>query len=281
MSIRSILVQLDLRAAAPQRIEFAAELARRHEAHLVGVAATGWLEVMSAYSEAIATTAVWDAAEASLREQAEAAVERFRQIVDRVGVPSFESRIDDADEASAMTLAARYCDLSVLTQTDPDEGKGAGGRSTPAEVLLHSGRPVLLLPYAGTLPAQPLRRVLVGWDASREAARALHDALPLLRQAGNVEIVVFESPVEFEHSHGDLPGADIGLWLARHGVKVLVTRQYTDMALGESILSYAADTGADLIVAGGYGHLRFRETVFGGVTRTLLRSSPVPVLLSH
>lgn len=177
--------------------------------------------------------------------------------------------------------AARYCDLTVMTQHDPDDEHAFRAPHLAADVLLQSGRPVLVLPYAGDGVFAPPRRVLVGWNASREAARALRDALPLLRGAANVEVAVFETPEDVDLDHGDVPGADIGLWLARHGVKVEVRYVPTGVGAGEALLSHAADMGADLIVAGGYGHSRLREAVLGGVTRTLLSSSPVPVLLSH
>src|SRR5437899_1466488 len=96
-----------------------------------------------------------------------------------------------------------------------------------------------------------------------------------------VQVLVFEAPQEVDPRHGDLPGADIGQWLARHGVRVEVARVATTVPVGEAMLSTAADLQADLIVIGGYRHSRFRETMLGGVTRTLLRSSPLPVLMSH
>jgi len=103
----------------------------------------------------------------------------------------------------------------------------------------------------------------------------------MLKAATHVEVVVFEAPEDVGLQHSEVPGADIGLWLARHGVAVEVQYIPAQVAAGEALLSHAADISADLIVAGGYGHSRFREAVLGGVTRTLLRSSPVPVLLSH
>jgi nucleotide-binding universal stress UspA family protein len=180
-----------------------------------------------------------------------------------------------------MALHARYGDLTVVTQVDPERWVTNEAPQMPQQVLMNSGRPLLVLPYAGELSLPLATNVLVGWDASREAARALADALPLLRRAGNVQVAVFEAPQEVEPRHGDLPGADIGQWLARHGVHVDVARIATSVPVGEALLSRAADLQADLIVIGGYGHSRWRETMPGGVTRTLLRSSPVPVLMSH
>ena len=148
------------------------------------------------------------------------------------------------------------------------------------EVLLACGRPVLFVPYAGRF-AQVGKRVLIAWNASREAARAVGDALPLLARADTVDVVAFD-PDSTASDHGEVPGADIGLFLARHGVKVSVARQSgTGIDVGAQILSRAADNGSDLIVMGGYGHARLREFVLGGATRTLLESMTVLVLMSH
>ena len=281
MGIRSILVHLDHREHAAKRVATAAALARRHEAHLVGLAPTGWVMMPADATGTLGAAQYEEATMRILRERAEASVRRFKAEAESLGVASYEARVEASDVGNAMMLAARYCDLTVVTQTEPDEWVTTQSPQMPQEVLLHSGRPVLVLPYAGDCAIPDHARVLVGWDASREAARAMHDALPFMKRAANVQIAVFEAPEDVDRRHGDLPGADIGLWLARHGVKVEVTHVPTSVAVGEALLSHAADVSADLIVAGGYGHSRLRETVLGGVTRTLLRSSPVPVLLSH
>lgn len=289
MGIRSILVHLDNRKHAQERVAVAAALARQFDAHLVGVAPTGWVMLPPDPTGAIGLEAYQQAAMDNLREQAEGCVRRFAEQAERLGVTSCEGRVEVDYAGSAMRLAARYCDLTVVTQADPDELPVAQSPHMPQEVLLNSGRPLLVLPFVGHLagspagecPVAPAARVLVGWNGSREATRALHDALPLLKAAGLVEVAVFDSAEDAEARHGSLPGADIGLWLARHGVNVDVRFVPTVAAAGEALLSHAADMQADLIVAGGYGHSRLMETVLGGVTRTLMRSSPVPVLLSH
>jgi nucleotide-binding universal stress UspA family protein len=281
MSIRSILVHLDNRRHADARIAVAAALARQFDAHLVGVAPTGWIVLPGDPSGTLGLAAYQEAAMDNLREQAEACVRHFAEQAESLGVNSCEGRVEVDYAGSAMRLAARYCDLTVVTQTDPDEQPSAQSPHMPQDVLLNSGRPLLVLPFAGDCSVAPAARILVGWNGSREAARAMHDALPLMKAATRVEVAVFDSAEDVDGRLGDLPGADIGLWLARHGVNVEVKFVPTDAAAGEALLSHAADMGAHLIVAGGYGHSRFLETVLGGVTRTLMSSSPVPVLLSH
>ncbi len=121
---------------------------------------------------------------------------------------------------------------------------------------------------------------MVAWNATRESVRAVVDALPLLKQASAVEVVVFNAD-RATGEHGQEPGADIGLYLARHGVKVTVHDDVTAIDVGNSLLSRAADWGSDLIVMGAYGHSRLRQMFLGGVSDTVIKSSPVPVLMSH
>jgi nucleotide-binding universal stress UspA family protein len=139
---------------------------------------------------------------------------------------------------------------------------------------------VLVVPKIGAL--SPIgKTVMVCWNASRESARAATDALPLLHAAEKVIVLVIDPEISAD-GHGQEPGADVALWLARHGVKVTVQRDVAaDAKVGETILSRAADFGADLIVMGIYGHSRLREFVLGGASRTLLESMTVPVLMSH
>jgi len=282
MAIRSILVHLDHRASASDRVAFAAALALQHDAHLIGLAPTGWVNVPTDdMNNTVGVQEYMRATMKLLREQADGSVKHFKTQVEGLGVASYEARVEATDSATAMARAARYCDLSIVTQSVPDEWVTTQSPQMPQEVLLQSGRPVLVLPYAGRPVMKAAARMLVAWNGSREAARALHDALPLLKLAAKVQVVAFEAPAELDRRHAELPDHDIGPWLARHGVKAEVARLATRIAVGETLLSHAADIGADLIVAGGYGHSRLRETLLGGVTRTLLSSSPVPVLFSH
>ena len=149
----------------------------------------------------------------------------------------------------------------------------------PETVALTTGRPVLVVPFIGAKP--PGKIVLLCWNASREAARAAADALPFLKAAQKVIVLVVNPTVSAE-GHGEEPGADAAAWLARQGVKVTVQRDVApDADVGGLILSRAADHDADLIVMGIYGHSRMREMVLGGASRTLLASMTVPVLMSH
>jgi nucleotide-binding universal stress UspA family protein len=144
--------------------------------------------------------------------------------------------------------------------------------------LFDSGRPVLVIPYIQR-EGFKLDRVMVCWDGSRSAARAVADALPLLVRAKQVEIVLVSSePAKSD----EIPGADIAHHLARHGLKVELRRIVSaDVDATNMLLSHAADIGSDFLVMGGYGHSRLREFVLGGVTRGMLASMTLPTLMSH
>jgi nucleotide-binding universal stress UspA family protein len=147
-------------------------------------------------------------------------------------------------------------------------------------VALLTGRPIFVVPYTGTF-TNIGRKVLVGWDASREATRAVHDAMPLLAGASSVTVITIDAK-ETEDGHGEIPGADIALHLARHGVSANVERTVSaDVGIGNTLLSRANDLEADLLVMGAYGHSRVHELLLGGATRTVLAGMTLPVLMAH
>jgi nucleotide-binding universal stress UspA family protein len=146
--------------------------------------------------------------------------------------------------------------------------------------MLNCARPVLIVPYAGRFPHVG-SNVLIAWDGSMEATRAVTNAIPLLKRAKNVSVVLFNPSSAPPDVHGEQPGADIALYLARHDIKIEVMQQHTEFDVGNALLSLAADMRADLLVMGGYGHTRFREVLLGGVTMTMLNTMTIPVLMSH
>jgi nucleotide-binding universal stress UspA family protein len=210
-------------------------------------------------------------------ERATAALARFEEIATRIGVPH-EQRRHDLDEYSGLCLQARYADLLVLGQADPEDHEEGGLLlDLPEQVLMHGGRPVLLVPRSGSF-TPPARHALVAWNGSREAARAVSAALPLLQQVGQVTLAVLGAS---QGDHGEEPGADIALYLARHDIKVDVLVQPRPADAGKAILALASELGADLLVMGAYGHSRWREMVLGGATRGVLAQATLPVLLMH
>lgn len=280
MAFKTILVHVDCGARSADRLDLGMQLAGAAGAHCVGLFALSSPRIPS-YARAEAGNMIAEA-EARFRDAAALTAGRvFDAAVTRNGSSLSEWRVSGRDALGAVLLSARYADLVVVGQHDA-ELEGATGVSADFvdELVLAAGRPVMVLPYAGRFPTVG-RTILVAWNASREAARAVTDAMPMLQQADRVQVVAFD-PGKGGADHGDIPGADIGLWLARHGVKVQVAQQNgAGLDIGAQILSRAADIDADLIVMGAYGHSRMRELVLGGATRTLMQSMTVPVLMSH
>jgi nucleotide-binding universal stress UspA family protein len=276
VNYKSILVHLDNGARAAARLEIAVKLARQHNAHLVGLHALTLFSLPS-YALAEAGNSILDFQRRSAAESAQRARTLFTRAVESEGLPSTEWRQSSDDALEAVALHARYADLVVVGQADPGDDGGVAPEF-PAMLTLAAGRPVMIVPYVGRFETVG-KRILVAWNAGRESTRALTDALPQLRLADTVSVVAFNPRGP---DHGQVPGADIGLYLARHGVPVEVSHyRAEDIDTGNQLLSRAADLGSDLIVMGAYGHSRLRETVMGGVTRTILESMTVPVLMSH
>jgi nucleotide-binding universal stress UspA family protein len=282
MALKDILVHLDVTPRSAARLAVAARLAAQRGGHLTGVHVIDIPSANYFYGAAMPfVPANPDEIVERMRADATAAAApveaAFRDCVRRNGLQG-EWRLVEGNPAATVALHARYADLTVVGQPDARDPQDSDAITVTA--VMTSGRPVLAVPFAGDFPTVG-ERVLVAWNASREAARAVNDALPLLAGAKQVTVLAI-NPQRGIGGHGEVPAADIALHLARHGVKAEAAHTVArDIADGEALLSYAADVGADLIVAGAYGHSRARELVFGGVTRTLIAEMTAPVLLSH
>jgi nucleotide-binding universal stress UspA family protein len=279
MPYKTILVHADHSRHAATRIRIAAEIALADNAHLIGAAMSGISRFVYQDSTVGSIGPIVAEHVAMLNERARAALVEFEAIATRMGVASFETRLVDDEPEGGLALQARYCDLVVVGQTDPDELSPNVISDLPEYVMLNCARPVLIVPYAGKFQ-QVGNNVLIAWDGSIEATRAVTHAIPLLQRADNVSVVLFNA-VAGSAEHGEQPGADIALYLARYGVKVDVQEQRTDIDIGNALLSLAADNNNDLIVMGGYGHTRLREVLLGGVTLTVLKTMTAPVLMAH
>ena len=278
MSYKTILVHADQSRHADERVRVAARLALVQGAHLVGTAMTGISRYLYQDSSIDLTRTVVAMHMDALYQRASESLARFEAVATAAGAPTCERRLVDDDPEGGLALQARYADLVVVSQADPGDASSRLIPRLPEYVMLNSARPVLVVPYAGSFD-QVGDNVLVAWDAGIEATRAVTSAIPLLKRARRVTIAVF-NPNPFD-AHGEQPGADIALYLARHGVNIEVSLQQTGIDVGNAMLSMAADRQSDLIVMGGYGHARFREMLLGGATATLLRTMTVPVLMSH
>lgn len=280
---KTIVVHIDGAADQDSRLRAAARLARDHGAHLVGSAATGisWFD----YSVLVGSMGAPMMPESDfngVREAVEARLQAFTTAVQRQGVDSFETRMLEDDARYALLLESRYADLVIVSRdAEPIAVPGIvpQARGLPEYITLHGARPVLVVPPGWKDRPLPGTAV-VGWDGSMQAIRAISAALPLLRQADAVKLALV-NPGSMAEMHGEEPGADMALHLARHGVKVDVVIETTRSSTGEALLKVARDHDAGLLVTGAFGHSRYREFVLGGVTRALLASSTTPLLIAH
>lgn len=277
MQFKTILVHLDDSRRAGDRLRFATTIAAISQAHVAALRVLPPLPPyggMSAEGGVLAMKLMQEARKAGI-EQARA---RFEEEARRTGYP-VELRMANGDPAAVMGLHGRYADLVIAGQADPDDGLSMAPDFV-ARLVMNLPKALLVLPYAGTPPTQA-RRILIAWDGSREAARAVNNALPFLSAAQDIRVVSYngrENPEEFAGE----PGADLALYLARHGLNIKVEQRTSpDRDIGGRLLSEAADLDSDLIVMGAYSHSRAYEFVMGGVTRTVLEAMTVPVFMAH
>lgn len=268
---KTIVIHVDEDPAFDARLRAAAVLADAHGAHLVGVAATGMS--FAAYAMLTGQMALMPVEDfASLRAASGARLARFSAAARQLGVQSVEERLVEDEARTALLMQSRYADLLVV-------GQESSIRGLPQYLALHGPRPVLTVPasYAGEPIAE---RIVAGWDGSVPALRAIAAALPLLARARSVCLALV-NPDQEPGLHGDEPGADMAVYLARHGVPVEVAVTRTDRPAGDALLRTAHDKDAGLLVCGAFGHSRYREIVLGGVTRILLERARLPVLFAH
>ena len=274
---KDIVVNLSVRKGSKAVGDYAVSVAETLEAHLTGVAIAFVPSIPGASLGYLPIETI----EAQQRENemaAEDAVDHFTAASAKAGVAAERRVLRTGFPAAAEQFSriARRFDLAIVGQVEPDVNsvEAAIAEST----LFDSGRPIVIVPYIQKAPLT-LERVMVCWDGSRAAARAIADAMPLLERAGSVQVVIVASE---RGKYDQIEGADMGLHLARHGVKVEVTRiARGKIDVADALLSHAADCSADFMVMGGYGHSRLREFVLGGVTRSMLHSMVVPTLMSH
>jgi len=271
--IKEILVHADDDNQRDARFALAAEVAKAHEAHLIGLFALEYAE-LPGYVSAQISAELLDRARETYTRQADKVREAFESAADSAGVRA-EWRQEAGIASRLLSQHGLYIDLIMVSQ--PENGQsGARSQSFPGELALSSGRPVVAIPYAGDHSGFG-KRILIAWNGSREASRALHDALPILTRAESV-VVLAVDPADEAH----IPGADISAHLAHHGVPVEARHSIApDIAVGDELLNMASDLGSDMIVMGAYGRSRLREAVFGGATQHILSHMTVPILMSH
>ncbi len=278
MSYKDLLVHVDASRHCRARLELAAALARRFAAQLRGMYVLPPV-TLSPFMVDQFQPARLEEADAEVGQERDVAKALFETAIAGLK-PAAEWLEGEGDAAELVSREGRHTDLAILGQTDPDERLSGRSPDFAESVAMGTGRPVLMVPYAGRF-ATLGENVLVAWNGSPQASRAVRDALPFLAGAKRVEILsIIPRPAETGAEPGE--GEAICRYLARHGIAA-ETHELAggDITVGDMLLSRAADEGVDLIVMGVYGHSRLRELVLGGASRQIFERMTVPVLMAH
>jgi nucleotide-binding universal stress UspA family protein len=275
--VKDIIVNLSVTKEGSVVGKYAVSVAATLQAHLTGVAFI-YDPVVPISGAGYIPAEVIETQREDNETAAEAAIKSFSTAADQAGISAEPLQTSASLVAAGDHFArmARRFDLAIVGQAQPEVSSMEQiiGETT----LFESGRPMIMVPYIQKAPFK-IDNVMICWDGSRTAARAVADAIPIIRNGGRVEIVIVASE---RGKQDEIEGADIGQHLARHGLKVDVHRiSGGNIDVGDALLSHAADSAADFMVMGGYGHSRLREFVLGGVTRSIFESMTLPVLISH
>jgi nucleotide-binding universal stress UspA family protein len=284
MSLKDLLVVLDGTPRDDAKLTLAFDLARRTDAHVRGLCVLEHLLpadlafAFGGYPDVWVLPEFTRQIEAATKARADGVETMFLDRLRREDVRGTWELKTDALLPSVLQLA-HISDLVIIGQRDPDHPGPAVARTLIEDVLMSSGRPLLIVPYAGHYETVG-RNVLIGWSHTRESTRALHDALPLMVPKALVTVLMAESTPSASDA---VPTADVAEHLARHDLEASAARTVLAdrVTAADALLGYAADNGCDLLVTGAYGHSRTREMVLGGVTRDLLRYMTLPVLMAH
>ncbi len=279
MQYKNILVYLDKGASNKERVNTAIAIATAHSAQLTGV-------VVNALPNSSILSRLGIGKGEALMEQARVSaqtiIERFHQQTEKAGIEA-DTRVIECLEGKApekLARMARIFDLSIMRQANPDKPNADFISELTEEVMFSSGRPVFFMPYIGAHNI-PCKRGLIAWDGSKAATRAIHDALPILEIMDKVTILIVDAH-KIEHYTDLKPGEALSRHLTAHGVNNVVSRvPKGEASTSTVILNELSDTGADVLIMGGYGTPKLREVMLGGVTRTLFECMTVPVFMSH
>lgn len=279
--LKDLIVNLTLGAEKDPTAGYALSVAETFGAHVTGMAFALKPVIPGIPIEGLSPNVIHNAIKEN-EHAAQSAIDRFEVLAKKHGVPSDAVRVTETllGGVGRFATTARCYDLAVLAQANPDND---GEQDLYIEsALFTSGRPILIVPYIQKAPAK-FDRIVCCWDGGEPAARAIADAMPFLKKAKKIDLLMVTTA---KTSGLRIAGTDMAQHLARHGLNVNVQQIVQQIAganidVGSMILSFAADNDTDLLVMGGYGHSRWRELVLGGATRGILSSMTVPTLMSH
>lgn len=280
MSLKSILVNLNDANRAEAMTGLALDLAEKNSAHVIGLYVRPAMQIYPAVGMQVSPE-MYEIHDKYFQDASDEAEKLFNAALARSGVSGEWRSVRCANAAIATKIVEHglQSDLIMMSQVDPDNTGGIEP-DCAEQVVMESGRPVLLLPTSGTFKTVG-NNILVGWNGTREAARAAFDAVPFMQDAKSVRLVWIDAHQDESYA-GNLPGAEMAASLARHDITVSAEALPSgDVSAGDTLLNAASDYGSDLLVMGAYGHSRIREFVFGGVTRNVLKHMTIPVLMSQ
>lgn len=277
MAIKNILVHIDHSAACELRVKAAIDLAKNNDARLSALFVVPDYFVPSYVEAQISADIIAQISDQAV-SRAKETQGKIKTMVQEAGL-ELDSYIEEGNIIAILSDYARYTDLVLLGQSQPDDPDNIS-EGLADHLVIEGGAPCLVIPYIGTRPTLG-KRVLVAWNESRESARALRDSLPLLQQAVNVT-VLFIKPKTHNEDHTTMQEKVIIDYLEDHGISAKISLCVDNhLDPGDTMLVQASDNDCDLIVMGAYGHSRLREMVLGGATRHLLKEMTVPVFISH
>lgn len=277
MPLNDILVHADSSAKSEKRFKLSLKLAKRHGATLFCL-----------YTQAMPLSLGLSNNKDKRRKLHKSAAQEvfadYQKLADQAGVKLITeiSKLPNSEDDVTRQLiqATQHMDLVVISQYHHKTAAGILPHDLAERLVLESGRPALILPYAGEFKDLG-KRVLIAWNTGRESVRAVNDAIPLIQDATTVNVIAI-NPNKGKKRHGEVPAEDIAQHLVRHGINATSEHLTTnDVDAANMLLSCAADESADLLVMGAYGHHRLQELILGGVTRDILKNMAVPVLMSH
>jgi len=270
--LKSILILLENTADSESRMDAAVTIAQEYKAHMVGLQVLPTLEkMMKTVSYLSYPVEIYREQHHEISTQAMALWDAFEDRMKKADI-AFDRHQEEGDSLSFLKSYSRSCDMTIISQAEAGTSKIL---DDTASFILGSGLPVIAVPEKMTCPTLG-KNILIAWNDSAQSARAVHDALPLLEKADKVSILTVG-----EYDKEAATTADICIQLARHGIEVTALQGDITNKPEESILLKAEDLGADLIVAGAWGHSRLREIIMGGVTKSLYSNQVFPVFFSH
>ena len=279
MSYKAIVTLLNNTPRCSAWTEFAANLAVEHDARLIGVAPRELTSSLS-LGEMVPVGSTWlTDLQNRIDAEADVSIKTFTSYCDKRGLSSYDARIVTGSPEDAMKQESMYCDLIVLGQHMDSDQSVSKNSGVIESLLLATATPLLIVPGKGSYSALP-KSVLVAWRKSRESALAIREAVPLLQRSGKVEIATVDRKKGADKTNKSVKD-QLVKYLKLHGVSAKYKSIVSDEDAANVLLSHASDIGAELLVMGGYGHARSQEWALGGVTKTVLQSMTLPVLMAH